>query len=625
MKKFIIPLTLLAAAFCLSSCEDFLTKAPETTLSPDTYFSSKAELDLWANKFYSDLLPSADDLAELNADDNGSTSSLSAIQKGTRTPSSKSWSADTWKPLRNINYMLENNKCTDASVKNMYDGVCYFFRALFYYYRVRVYGDIPWYDHVIGSGDTEDLNKPRDPRGYVMLKVMQDLDKAYELLPARWSEDAVYHVSKDAALALKSRAALFEGTFRKYHAGTEYVPQDEQTFDGITISSEWFLRQAADAASKMIGTRRLYTGNDLKLADKATDASYREYFVLETAETDETILSRRYSVDVLVRHGIQFTYKSNHRSASNRMVNHYLQADGTPMTKREGFYYKDDGRSNLSYYEMFQNRDPRMAQSIQGPGFVKVDVNAETKQHETEQLSWERTFNGYRIIKYISDISHETASTSTTDFPIFRYPEVLLNYAEAKAELGELTDEDVTKTIDVIRARVGMPAMATVPSEVDPMMKEYYPHATGNQLAAILEVRRERTVELFCEGLRQWDLLRWGEGALLTPKATGGFRGIWVNGLGDYDLDQDGKVDLCLWKGTKPATTAPATNIIEIGDNFTITGGPSEDVGYLTYYSKEDYEWVEGRDYLWPIPADQRSLTKGALTQNPGWDDGLSF
>ncbi|MCR5519711.1 MAG: RagB/SusD family nutrient uptake outer membrane protein, partial [Bacteroidales bacterium] len=206
MKKIIISLSMFVAALGFTSCEGFLTKTPETSLSPNTYFSSEAELDLWANKFYNDILPTADNLAELNADDNGSSTSLTAIQKGTRTPSSKSWSEDTWKPLRNINYMLENNKCSDANVKARYDGTCYFFRAWFYYDMVRTYGDIPWYDHVIGSSDKEDLNKPRDPRGYVMLKVIQDLDKAYELLPAKWPTNSVYHVSKDAALALKSRA-----------------------------------------------------------------------------------------------------------------------------------------------------------------------------------------------------------------------------------------------------------------------------------------------------------------------------------------------------------------------------------------------------------------------------------
>lgn len=617
MKKIILYLSFAFTAFGLVSCEDFLTKAPETSLSPDSYFSSKEELDLWANKIYSDVIIAPLTLVQVNGDDSGS-SSLSDLQKGSLTPSSKSWSASTWKPLRNINYMLENNKCTDASVKSMYDGVAYFFRAWFYFNKVRQYGDMPWYDHVIGSGDTKDLNKPRDPRGYVMLKVIQDLDKAYEMLPAKWESNAVYHVSKDAALALKSRVALFEGTFRKYHAGDVFVPQDEQTFDGITISSDYFLRQAVDAGSKMLGRRKLYTGNTLGLASSASNASYREYFILESAETNETILALRYSQEALVRHNIQFTYKNSRRSASQKFVNHYLQSNGEPIQNRAGW-------QTLQYDQVFKNRDPRMAQTLHGPDFVKVDVDAATNTHPKEQLSFERTFNGYRVIKYISDSSHEMASTSTTDYPVLRYAEVLLNYAEAKAELGELTDDDVHKTIDVIRARVGMPSMSTVPSAPDDLLKTYYPHAKGTQLAAILEVRRERTVELVCEGFRQWDMLRWGEGAMLTPKFNGGFRGIYVPGLGEYDLDKDGTVDLCLYTGAKPTTSAPATNIIEIGGVWKISGGSGTGDGYLTYFSMEDYVWNEGRDYLWPIPADQRALTKGALSQNPGWDDGLSF
>ncbi len=617
MKKIIIPMVLLTSALMLSSCEDFLTKAPETTLSPDTFFASAAELDLWTNKLYNDILPTPSELAELNADDNGSSSSLNALQKGTRTPSSKSWDADTWKPLRNVNYMLENNRCSDPVVKARYDGAAYFFRAWFYYEKLRQYGDIPWYDKVIGSGDTEALNKPRDPRGYVALMILQDLDKAYELLPAKWPSDAVYHVSKDAALALKSRVALFEGTFRKYHAGSAYVPQDEQTFGEVTISSEYFLRQAADAAGKLVGTRKLYTGNDRAFSDDPTQASYREYFILEEAETDETILSRRYNVDLKVRHGLQFDFKSQHRSASARLVNHYLQKDGTPIQERTGW-------ETLSYYDVFQNRDPRLAQTIQGPGFLRADIDETTKLHLTEQLLWTMTFNGYRIIKYISDSSHETATTSTTDYPLIRYAEVLLNYAEAKAELGELTAEDLDNTVNVIRDRVGMPGLTSVPTTEDALMASYYPHAKGAQKAAILEIRRERAVELICEGFRQWDMLRWGEGALLTPKATAGFQGIYIaaDQVGkDIDLDQDGKVDLYLYSGTKGSTKAPSDNQIQLGKNFTLSNGTD---GYLTYWAAEDFVWNEGRDYLWPIPADQRTLTNFALSQNPGWDDGLS-
>ena len=606
MKKIIIPFIALAGALGLVSCEDFLTKKPENALSPGTFFTTQTELDIWTNNFYSDLLPSPTSLAELTADDLGSASSLNAIQRGTLNPSSKTWTEDTWKPLRNINYMLENNKCQDPAISGRYEGVCYFFRAWFYFNMVRQYGDVPWYGHVIGSSDTGELNRPRDPRGFVMLRVMQDLDRAYELLPEKWPTDAVYHVSKDAALALKSRAALFEGTFRKYHAGSVYVPQDEQTFDGITISSEWFLRQAVDAAGKMLGKRSLYKGNTLNLAERAVEASYREYFLLEDAETDETILSRRYNVDLLVRHGIQFDYKNHRQSASIRFVNHYLKTDGQPI----------DYNSTLDYYDSFQGRDPRMAQTLHGPSYVALGESAH------EPLMWDRTFNGYRIIKYISDSSHETATTSTTDFPVLRYAEVLLNYAEARAELGELTQDDLNKTINVIRARVGMPPMTMNPT-VDKYMGDYYSNASGDQVILIREVRRERTVELFAEGFRQWDLLRWGEGEFLTPKATDGFQGIYFSGLGEFDLDRDGKKDICLYKGTKPSvsSTIKNENIIKIGEEYTLSDGES---GYLTFYAAEDYVWNEGRDYLWPIPADQRTITGFALSQNPGWDDGLT-
>lgn len=590
-----------------ASCEDFLTKVPETDLSPDTFFTTEAELEMWTNNFYAEILPEADNLTAQVADDHY-TSSLNAIEKGTRSPSSASWGVGTWQPLRRINYFLENNKCADPAIKAEYDGVAYFFRAMFYFDKVRQYGDIPYYDKVIGSSDEAMLNKPRDPRGYVVLKICQDLDRAYALLPDKWKAYSVYKVTKDAAMALKSRAALFEGTFRKYHAGTEYVPQDEQTFDGITVSSKWFLEQAAEAASKVMGKHSLYTGNTLGLASKATRASYREYFILEDAEDSETILSRRYSVALLIRHGIQFNMKKGRHSATARFVNHYLQADGTPIQNRAGW-------QTLSYRDAFKNRDPRMEQTLHGPTYVAY----QEKNHE--MMTFDRNLSGYRVIKFISSTDHENDKTSTTDYPLLRYAEVLLNYAEAKAELGTLTADDLAKTINVIRARVGMPGLTAVPTEADALMKEYYPNAKGEQLAAILEIRRERTVELFCEGFRQWDLLRWDEGKWLVPSTNKGFHGIYVPALGEYDLDNDGKLDAGFYAkalSSDDKTTVPATNQIVIGGGWTLSKG---DHGYLTYHAAEDYVWDDTKDYLWPIPEDQRTLTGGALTQNPGWED----
>ena len=619
MKKIYYILTAVLAASTLISCEDFLTKTPETALSPSSFFKTASDLELWTNKFYYDVLEDTD-IAETYSDDMMGTS-LSAVQKGTRTASSKSWSTPsvgsdgyissngTFTPLMNINYFLENSKnCADEAVREKYNGVAYFFRAYFYFKMVRQYGDMPYYDYVIGSSDTESLNKPRDPRGYVMMKVLEDCDKAYERLPEAWASGPLFHVSKNAALALKARAALFEGTFRKYHAGTAFVPQDQETYGDVTVSSEWFLTQAYKAAETLIGKKSLYTGNTMGIAGKATNASYREFFVLEDADPSETILARAYKSDesIAVRHGIQFDYKNGKRSATQRFVNHYLKNDGTPYTETE--------LATMQYAAQFKGRDPRLAQTIQGPGYVAIEESA------PEQISWERTVSGYRVIKFISSAAHEGATTSTSDFALFRYAEVLLNYAEAKAELGILNDADVALAIDPLRARVGMPKMATVPTTVDPLMEKYYPNAAGSQKAAILEIRRERTVELCFEGFRQWDLLRWKEGKWMTPASTNGFQGLYFPALGEYDLDGDGKMDVCLYQGTKPSTTAPDANIIEVAGNWSLTDGTS---GNLTYYKQENYQWDEGRDYLWPIPEDQRQITNGALSQNPGWTDGM--
>ena len=165
MKKIFYVLTAVLAALAFVSCEDFLTKTPQTALSPSSFFKTESDLELWTNKFYSDLLEDTD-IAETYCDDMMGTS-LNTLQKGTRTTSSKSWSTPsvnssgyissngTFTPLMNINYFLEHSSnCADEAVREKYNGVAYFFRAYFYFKMVRQYGDMPWYDFVIGSSDT---------------------------------------------------------------------------------------------------------------------------------------------------------------------------------------------------------------------------------------------------------------------------------------------------------------------------------------------------------------------------------------------------------------------------------------------------------------------------------------
>ena len=616
MKNIFKTIVLGAAAISLASCDDFLTKSPTTSLSPENFFSSEKELELWTNREYTNLLGDADDFVDIKGDDFIGRS-LDALQKGTRTNSTTGlWTQSHWGYLRHINQFFENaGRCTNLEALSKYEGVEYFFRAYFYYQMVQYHGDVPYYDKVVSSSDQEQLMKARDSRGYVMKKVMDDLDKAIEKLPDAWPE-GVFRVNKYAAYALKSRAALFEGTFRKYHNIAN------ETVDGVTVSPEWFLRQSIDAAQAIMASGKfsMYAGNEMGLKQP-----YREFFQLESLSgNSEAIFAKCYDVTLLIRHGVQFNFKNETYSATRRQVNHYLLKDGKPIQTRQGWEIEQ-------YYEQFQNRDPRLSQTLHAPGYFGY-LDAEMKGC-VEVLPFNRTMNGYRIIKFVGDGSHENATTSTSDFAFFRYGEVLLNYAEAKAELGELTQEDIDKSIKFLRSRVNMPNM-TLPTDVDPLMKQYYPNAKGNQLPAILEVRRERVVELFAEGIHRWDLLRWGEGDWITPAgaqnsgatldpacSTPGYKGIYIPALGEYDTDHDGKMDLLIYSGSMPSkvsSTIPSTNRIQVGANsLTLSEG---DHGYITRDAAESYKW-EAKDYLYPIPLPQiQAYTNGALTQNPGWE-----
>ena len=618
MKKiyavFISGLSVLA----FSSCEGFLDKFPETSLSPETFYTSEKELELATNGFYT-MLPSPDNTTDGALQDNDLEYhvALSSLQMGNRSAENESWSSSTWSNLRALNYYLEHSvNCTSEDIRKKYDGVAYFFRAMFYYEKVRKYGDIPWYDHVISANDKASLYRARDSRGFVMQKIMEDLDKAIDGLPVTWTE-GVYRINKYAAYAFKSRVALFEGTWRKYHD----VPDETYTKDDgtqLTLSSEYFLRQSADAAKAVIdyGKYKMYKGETI-----VKGQPYRDFFVLEDAETSETILSRRYlyTDEMNIRHGVQFKYKNQRHSLTRALAYHYLMADGTPFQSQEGW-------QTMQYNQEFKNRDPRMAQTIAAPDYVAVGTDAFTKYYPSCK-DYDRS--GYRPIKYFSDDTHDGAGTSTTDYAIFRYGEVLLNYAEAKAELGEADQTVIDQTVNVIRARVGMPALDVVKANgaPDAFLSSYYTdkHLDGADKGLILEIRRERTVELVNEGFRLWDMLRWHEGQQLCPASNTlgpGFIGCWFPGLGEYDMNNDGTPDLCIYTGTKPSTDCENTLDVSEGKENPLSEGTR---GYLIQFKDQTYKWEE-KDYLYPIPVKQiqiypkdEATGESVLTQNPGY------
>lgn len=497
------------------------------------------------------------------------------------------------------------NQCSDENAVVKYTALTRFFRAFFYFEKVKRFGDVPWYDVELGSAD-EALYKPRDSRELVMTKMIEDIDYAIDNLPTREEESSSpFRVNRWAALALKAQFCLYEGTYRKYHdlklEGNDYT---------------YYLDLAAKAAGEIIndGPYKLYsTGHP--------ESDYLNLFAAEDANPDEYILAIKFDYSLAIHHnanGHTLVPTQGRPGLTRKMVNMYLMKDGSRFTDQPGW-------QEMSFLEETKDRDPRLAQSIRTPGYTRIG--------ETTVLPPDLsvTVTGYQPIKFVQEPTASGGQVdrndrNTNDLPVYRYAEVLLNYAEAKAELGTLTQEDLDISVNLLRDRVGMNDahlnMAAANANPDRYLsaKETgYPNVSGSNKGVILEIRRERAVELNQEGFRFDDLVRWKAGACIDQDIYG----MYFAGAGEYDLSGDGNPDVILYnKGTAKPEAGSGVLVYEIGKDILLTGSNS---GYV--YSHKNIVrngFNEERDYLYPIPINERSLNPN-LTQNPGWSDGLGF
>ncbi len=570
------------AAVLATSCD--LDRKPLSSLAPENFFSTREELDAFANGFYT-VFPGTS-IYEEESDFIIKNSRSDWMRDGRSVPGSGGgW---TWTNLRDFNTLIEYSvNCPDEDVRNEYVGVARFFRAYFYFEKVKRFGDVPWYDHQLGSAESE-LYKKRDSRELVMSNVVEDLDFAIANLP---SEHSLYKVTRWTALALKTRACLFEGTFRKYH--------------GITLNghdAQWYLQQAAEAGDEFIST----SGYSIYTATGISD-SYRDLFASTDAIATEIILARDYDADLSVKHNATYYTLGNYGNPgmTRKMFCSYLMRDGSRFTDKEGWETMDFAASTA-------DRDPRLSQSIRTPGYKRIGASA------TSAPDFARTETGYMITKYMQGTAAgaDLYGSSYNDLPIFRTAEVYLNFAEAKAELGTLTQADLDRSIKLLRDRVGMPGLSLSGANrtPDPYLLEAetgYTNVSGANTGVILEIRRERAVELFDENFRFYDLIRWKQGQAITHK----FLGMYFPAPGSYDLDGDGKDDVCFYTGDIPSDVASTAVKCRIGERVFFTEG---DRGYIDVTPELPGVWNEARDYYYPIPTDDISLNP-ALEQNPGW------
>ena len=600
MKKNIILYSFIALLSGTAGCSDMLDEYPLDAISPETYYNNADELRSATNQFYgmfpgaaSGYTESADVVCIFN---------LPAEVQGIRTvpTSGGGWN---WEYLRAVNFYLSHSvRCDDVDAREHFDGIARFFRAYFYFEKVKRFGEVPWFDRELSSTDPE-LFRPRDSRDFIMDKILDDLTYAINNIS---DKKDLYNVTHWTALALKSRICLFEGTYRKYHG----IPGYEKFLDECATASKLFIDNAPYAIYK--------TGAQ----------PYRDLFSSMNAIEEEVILARDYDRAQNVMHEANANTLSptyGRPGMNKKIVNSYLMTNGDRFTDQPGY-------ETMQYYDEMQNRDPRLTQTVVGPGYMRINSDA------VSSPNFGASTTGYQITKWVTDASGDGYLGSSNDYILFRAAEVYLNYAEAKAELGTLTQDDLKISIKKIRDRVGMPNIDMDAANANPdpylcALESGYQNVTGPNKGVILEIRRERTIELLLEGFRYYDIIRWKEGKIFEQPYKGMYFPGLTKGSGENRYDvfdmNDGtvgdkeKVDICIYTGKKPSVKN-IRKFYKLGDEFVLTDG---DKGNIICHDieKEPRQWREDRDYLYPIPTQERLLSNGTLSQNPNWDDGLDF
>jgi len=574
LKIFLI-LICTATFFGCKKTDEFLTKLPLDQLTDETYWTSEGNVRTFAWSFYPQYFPGYAAGFDLTWGGYFSGESLNDdFAPTTPTPFTKNvtpsapvaYSVTGWNfvNIKRTNLFIGRIQTVpmgDEAIKN-WVGVARFFRGLEYATKVKSLGDYPWYGSVIVStSDTAILYKPRDPRTLVMDSVLLDFKYAAENVREAdaTSGPKGLIVNKAVVLAFMSRVFLFEGTWQKYQNNNQAKATE-------------YLEAAKWAANELINKNAYSVAPD-----------YRKIFnSLDLSTNPEIIMYRKYQSGLLTHSLNSYVNKESQTGASKDAIESYSAKDGLPIGISP--LYKGD----KTITNVMTDRDPRIKAT-----FVQaLRLNGVVSNFST---------SGYAILKFfnedIKDLPNGNSSLNDTHAPVIRLGEVLLNYAEAAAELGSLTQADLDKSINKLRRRTGiaLPDLQVIGNMPAVNNVTYDDPARDPSVSSLLwEIRRERRVELMMEGFRNDDLRRWKKFEYTDTKTNPDInKGAWVK-KSDY----------------------PATLVVTLENNAA--------EGYIVPAPKPETARVfdNPRVYLNPVPLDQIKLYKDRnvnLTQNPGW------
>jgi hypothetical protein len=586
MKKILLIIAIVGSLF---SCNDnLLEKYPTDEISPNDYFANSNDLKLYANRFYG-LFPvhSGWSLGTFGIDNNSDnlvpeTPNNRLAGLVTLPSSGGGWS---WGNIRQCNYFFDNlGKFPLDEQAKSYVAEVKFFRAMIYFDKVKTFGDIPYFTKALDN-TSEELYFPRTSRTTVVDSIIADLD--YAIANLKWKENAEnMRLNKELAYAFKSRVCLYEGTWEKYHAGTDYGVSGS---DGLR-----FLALAASTAEELMGKNKASIHNTSN-----PDKDYASLFnVTDLSSVSEALFWKQYNLELGVTHNMARYIPENGggTGVSKSLIDDYLCIDGYPIEGNSLFV-------GFGKYAMLDsNRDPRLSQTVINTGDLKI-ITADNKKvfHTWPALDLtgeNKCVTGFQIYKGANPDNKQRygGNVGTIASIIFRYAEVLLNFAEAKAELGTLTQADIDKSIKLLRDRAGMPNMDLAAIQAHTYTKKSFPSLSN----IINEIRRERRIELALEGRRFDDLMRWRAHHLIVNQRPRGFKYV--------GSDLEGKI-----------VDSDGNDVITVGTAIFVDAE-----GYIDPYKKSlstGYKFRPDQDYLSPIPTEELVLNPKLKPNNPGWDN----
>ena len=604
MKKYIHILLTVLLIGSFTACNDFLDREPLSNLSPEGYFKNASQLQAYADKLYPSILPASSGTSNsygVYSYDNGTDNQIgqtppSHFSEGEwRVPqNSGDWSFSN---LYHLNFFFANvqpkygedlNGSQNTIEGNLADikhyiGEMHFLRALEYFNCYRKFGDYPIITEPL-KDDMEILTEAskRSPRNEVARFILSELDKAAELMK---DKDMVKtRVNRDVALLMKSRVALFEGTWLKYFKGTAFVPNGDgwpgKTKDynanyqfptgSIDGEIEWFLEQAMSAskevADKYKNSLASNTGKIPQTKDELkTPNPYFEMFSKDNlSDVKEVLLWKQY-VQGVNGHDLGLaTNQGNFGIGVTRSyVQNFLMADGTPVYTHgsyadgDGYYMGDKEIKNVR-----ENRDSRLSLFLKEPGqlycietTISIPTNAWKDEPVPQIISSSGQYlyvTGYALRKGGKwDSKYLVQNKDYSSFPIYRAAEALLNYMEASYEKTGSLDGNAREYWQILRCRALVDDNIDKTISATDMMKEaendFGAYSAGKVLtdATLYNIRRERRSEFISEGLRYMDLCRWrAMDQLITKSYIPEGIHLWNTPMENWYVDKDGNSTL---------------------------------------------------------------------------------